>query len=39
LQFLAERQVPTTVVRYDGGHEFTDEFRRAVADFLASRRP
>jgi len=31
---LASRNVPHEVVRYAGGHEFTDEFRRAAGEWL-----
>jgi predicted esterase len=34
IAFLKARSVPHEVVRYDGGHEFTDEFRRAAAGWL-----
>jgi len=33
LSFLRER---ATVLRYEGGHEWTDEFRNAAGEFLAS---
>ncbi|HEX5070788.1 MAG TPA: dienelactone hydrolase family protein, partial [Vicinamibacterales bacterium] len=32
---LQARSVPHEVVRYEGGHEFTDEFRRAAGTWLA----
>lgn len=32
--FLRERGVDHEVVRFKGGHEFTDEFRRAIGDWL-----
>jgi len=31
---LVSRNVPHEVVRYSGGHEFTDEFRRAAGEWL-----
>lgn len=34
LQFLRERGMSHHVVRYDGGHEFTDEFRSAVGAWI-----
>jgi predicted esterase len=33
--FLEARSIPHEVVRFDGGHEFTDEFRRAAGEWLA----
>jgi predicted esterase len=38
-QFLASRDVTHEAVRFDGGHEWTDEFRNAAARWLASLRP
>jgi predicted esterase len=35
IALLQKRNVVHEVVRYDGGHEFTDEFRRAAAAWLA----
>ena len=35
IALLQKRNVVHDVVRYDGGHEFTDEFRRAAAAWLA----
>ena len=35
LQFLRDRGISPHVVRFDGGHEFTDEFRAAVGDWIA----
>jgi predicted esterase len=34
LAFLRERGVDHEAVRFNGGHEFTDEFRRAMGDWL-----
>ena len=34
IAFLQTRSVPHEVVRFDGGHEFTDEFRQAVGKWL-----
>jgi len=34
LEHLAARGTPTQVVRFDGGHEFTDEFRSAVGAWI-----
>jgi predicted esterase len=34
IKFLESRRIPHEVVRFDGGHEFTDEFRAAVGKFL-----
>jgi predicted esterase len=36
LQFLSERGISPRVVRFDGGHEFTDEFRSAVGAWLVA---
>jgi predicted esterase len=36
VQFLESRGVRHEVVRFAGGHEFTDEFRNAVGDWLRS---
>ena len=33
-QFLASRQIAHEIVRFDGGHEWTDEFRRAAGRWL-----
>ena len=35
LQFLRDRGISPHVVRFDGGHEFTEEFRAAVGDWIA----
>jgi len=35
--FLAARGVEHSVVRFKGGHEWTDEFRNAAGEFLAAR--
>lgn len=35
VQFLESRGVQPQVVRFAGGHEFTDEFRKAAGDWLA----
>jgi predicted esterase len=35
LKFLRDRGASTHVVRYAGGHEFTDEFRSAVGAWMA----
>ena len=32
--FLQSHGIPHTVVRFDGGHEFTDEFRNAVGEWM-----
>lgn len=37
IAFLRDRGVPHDVVRFAGGHEFTDEFRGAVGSWLAQR--
>jgi predicted esterase len=34
--FLKSRGIPHELVRFNGGHEFTDEFRAAVGKFLRS---
>jgi predicted esterase len=34
IAFLQSRSVPHEIVRFDGGHEFTDEFRRAAGEWL-----
>lgn len=34
LELLAAKGIPTSVSRYVGGHEWTDEFRAAFGDFL-----
>jgi predicted esterase len=34
IAFLQARSVPHEVVRFDGGHEFTEEFRRAAGAWL-----
>ena len=34
IAFLQQRGVPHDVVRYEGGHEFTEEFRRAAGEWL-----
>jgi predicted esterase len=36
VQFLESRGVNHEVVRFDGGHEFTDAFRNAAGDWLRS---
>ena len=33
--FLTSRNIPHEVVRFDGGHEFTDEFRSAAGKWMA----
>ena len=33
--FLNARSVPHQVVRFEGGHEFTEEFRQAAGAWLA----
>lgn len=35
LQFLESRGVPHDVVRYDGGHEWTEELRQAIGEWMA----
>jgi len=35
LAFLQQRGIQHEVVRYEGGHEFTDEFRAAAGEWLA----
>jgi predicted esterase len=35
LKFLEDHRIPKTTVRYDGAHEFTDEFRRAASNWIA----
>jgi len=35
IQFLRDRNASPHVVRFDGGHEFTDEFRSAVGAWIA----
>jgi len=35
IAFLRERGVPHRVVRFAGGHEFTDEFRSAAGEWIA----
>jgi predicted esterase len=35
LAFLQQRGIQHDVVRYEGGHEFTDEFREAAGRWLA----
>ena len=35
IAFLKARGIPHELVRFEGGHEFTDEFRRAAGRFLA----
>ena len=34
--FLVSQDIPHEVIRFAGGHEWTDELRRAVGDWLAS---
>jgi predicted esterase len=36
-RFLTSRGVTHDIVRFDGGHEWTDEFRQAAARWLANR--
>lgn len=36
LAFLKARGIDSSVVRFKGGHEWTDEFRNAAGDFLAA---
>ena len=36
LAFLASRGVDHSIVRFDGGHEWTEEFRNAAGAFLAT---
>ena len=36
VEFLRERGIAHEVVHFDGGHEWTDEFRKAVAAFLSN---
>jgi predicted esterase len=36
IAFLAHRGIPHRVIRFTGGHEFTDEFRAAAGDWLSS---
>jgi predicted esterase len=36
---LESRRTPHDVIRFDGGHEFTDEFRAAAGAWLSARRP
>ena len=35
IAFLEQRGIPHEVVRFDGGHEFTDEFRSRVGRWIA----
>jgi predicted esterase len=35
VEFLKSRNIPHQVVRFAGGHEFTEEFRRAAGAWLA----
>lgn len=37
LAFLRERAIDHQVVRFDGGHEWTDGFRAAVGEWLSSK--
>jgi len=37
IAFLRARAIPHEVIRFAGGHEFTDDFRAAAAAFLAAR--
>ena len=34
VEYLTSRGIPHQVTRFDGGHEFTDEFRAAAGDWL-----
>ena len=36
LGFLAARGIDHSIVRFEGGHEWTDEFRNAAGEFLAA---
>ena len=36
LAFLSKRGIDHSVVRFQGGHEWTEEFRTAAGDFLAA---
>jgi predicted esterase len=36
IEFLKSRSVPHEVVHFSGGHEFTDEFRAAVGQWLSN---
>jgi len=36
VSFLEERKIPHRVVRFEGGHQWTDEFRAAVGAWLSS---
>jgi predicted esterase len=36
LAFLSKRGIDHSVVRFEGGHEWTDEFRNAAGTFLAT---
>jgi len=36
--FLRKRAIPHTVIRYHGGHAWTDEFREAAAAWLQARK-
>jgi predicted esterase len=36
VSFLENRQIPHRVIRFDGGHQWTDEFRAAVGAWLSS---
>lgn len=38
-QFLAARGISHGIVRFDGGHEFTDEFREAAGRWLGALNP
>src|SRR5262249_38654534 len=38
-QFLSSRQITHRIVRFDGGHEWTDEFRQAAGRWLQSLVP
>lgn len=35
-KFLESRNIPHTIVRFDGGHEFTPAFRDAAAEWMSS---
>ena len=35
VSFLESRGIPNQVVRFDGGHEFTEEFRTAIGTWIA----
>lgn len=37
VEYLAARGIPHEIVRFDGGHEFTDEFRATAGRWLGTR--